>query len=97
MKQIHLPLLIISITFLCLFTVRSTITDSDELLDKTVIVGEPTTLECPVGGIPPPRITWFKDGEQLDPRESSNIRYDLPVWNLLEFVVYFLLGATWPV
>lgn len=53
---------------------ESTITNSDEIVDVSVIVGDPTTLECPAGGIPPPQVRWFKDGELLDPRESSNIR-----------------------
>ena len=50
------------------------IENSDELSSISVIVGQPALLECEVDGEPIPDITWYKDGEVLDPRESSNIR-----------------------
>lgn len=40
----------------------------------TIIVNQSKTLECPVIGIPPPKITWFKDGEVFSVEGQPNVR-----------------------
>ena len=47
----------------------SSIEDSDGLRSISVIVGPPALLECGVDGELIPDITWYKDGDVLDPRE----------------------------
>lgn len=40
----------------------------------TVIVNQSKTLECPVIGIPTPKITWFKDGVLFSVDGQPNVR-----------------------
>ena len=65
---------LLTLNFYEFCTVPSSIENSDGLSSISVIVGQPALLECGVDGEPIPDITWYKDGEVLDPRESSNIR-----------------------
>lgn len=32
------------------------------------------TLDCPATGTPPPAITWYKDGQQVDVTATPNLR-----------------------
>lgn len=34
----------------------------------TVLRNEPATLRCAFDGIPPPEVTWYREGEPLEPR-----------------------------
>ena len=42
-----------------------------------VLLNEPLTLECPAEGVPPPKITWFRQGQLIQ-------RYGSPGLRLLE-------------
>lgn len=37
-----------------------------------VLVGKPVTLECESNAVPPPTITWYKNGRVVT--ESANLR-----------------------
>ena len=39
---------------------------TDLVLDPTVIANRTEILDCPAVGIPPPKLTWYKDGIPLD-------------------------------
>ncbi|XP_067662288.1 hemicentin-1-like isoform X1 [Haliotis asinina] len=41
--------------------------------NMTVVVGQPLYINCPIGGIPPPVVNWFKDGQPLSPELDPNI------------------------
>ncbi|GFS46965.1 hemicentin-1 [Trichonephila inaurata madagascariensis] len=49
----------------------------ENLLDipknKSAILNKPVTISCPVSGIPPPLVKWFKDGKPLKMESNSNI------------------------
>ncbi|KAK3087485.1 hypothetical protein FSP39_006555 [Pinctada imbricata] len=40
----------------------------------SVIIGSSLLINCPVTGIPPPQITWFKDGVIVSPILDPNLR-----------------------
>ena len=40
----------------------------------SVNVRQPIRIECQPTGVPEPVITWFKDGEELAPRQARHIR-----------------------
>ena len=37
----------------------------------SVVVGRPIAINCPVNGIPTPKIVWYKDGAVLDVSERN--------------------------
>lgn len=37
------------------------------------MLNKPVTLSCPVSGIPPPQVKWFKDGHPLNFRSNPNM------------------------
>jgi hemicentin len=41
------------------------------LYNLSVITGRPVAIDCPADGIPPPEITWFKDGVELAPDQNQ--------------------------
>ncbi|XP_062570988.1 hemicentin-1-like isoform X1 [Saccostrea cucullata] len=41
-----------------------------------VIVNNPLTITCPASGVPPPVITWYKDGEKINITANENIQVD---------------------
>ncbi|GFT31287.1 hemicentin-1 [Nephila pilipes] len=49
----------------------------ENLLDipknKSAILNKPVTISCPVSGIPPPLVKWFKDGKPLRMESNPNI------------------------
>jgi len=38
-----------------------------------VVVNNSLTILCPASGVPTPTITWYKDGNQLDPTQKTNV------------------------
>ena len=38
-----------------------------------VIVDGSVTISCPASGVPPPKITWYKNGEEIVDSEMPNI------------------------
>ena len=40
----------------------------DDPTNVTVLRNEPATLRCAFDGIPPPEVTWYREGEALEPR-----------------------------
>ncbi|CAH1786157.1 unnamed protein product, partial [Owenia fusiformis] len=54
--------------------VPSTIDTRDVDLDPKVIVNKTTIIECPTRGIPPPEITWLKNGEAIDFSRNPHLR-----------------------
>ncbi|KAK3592726.1 hypothetical protein CHS0354_007728 [Potamilus streckersoni] len=40
----------------------------------SIIVGNPLYLDCPVSGIPRPKILWYKNGEIISPDLDPNVR-----------------------
>ncbi|VDD91211.1 unnamed protein product [Enterobius vermicularis] len=46
------------------------------VIDKSNVIGNPLAnagssifLECPVSGIPPPTVKWFREGDEIDPAD----------------------------
>ncbi len=39
------------------------------MTDEVVSEGDTAVVECMTSGSPKPTLTWFKDGEQLEPTE----------------------------
>ncbi|KAK6167247.1 hypothetical protein SNE40_021325 [Patella caerulea] len=42
--------------------------------DMSVVIGQPLYINCPVSGIPPPQVTWYKDGMVVSPELDPNLR-----------------------
>lgn len=63
----------------------SSIKDSETIDDRSVVVSDKVVFVCDAEGIPLPDITWFKDGAVLDPRDLSNIRYNV-MYNIPEYL-----------
>jgi len=40
----------------------------------SVIVDRSVAIDCPVSGIPPPDVAWFKDDRQLSTNQNDDIR-----------------------
>lgn len=40
----------------------------------SVVIGNTLFISCPMSGIPPPKITWYKNGEVVSPDLDPNIR-----------------------
>ena len=47
---------------------------TDLVLDPTVIANRTEILDCPAVGIPPPKLTWYKDGIPLDLNSLRHMR-----------------------
>ncbi|XP_048772936.2 hemicentin-1-like isoform X2 [Ostrea edulis] len=45
-------------------------------VNPRVIVNSPLTIVCPASGIPPPVISWYKDGEKMNVTMDENIQVD---------------------
>lgn len=41
--------------------------DGEVTEHRQAVLGQPTTLYCDTSAIPPPQLTWYKDGEPLSP------------------------------
>lgn len=40
--------------------------DKDDMVEKKeVVLGHPLTLSCESNAIPPPKLSWYKDGRKL--------------------------------
>lgn len=42
--------------------------------NMSVVLGQPIFIHCPVSGIPPPEVTWYKDGDLVLPELDPNLR-----------------------
>ncbi len=42
--------------------------------NMSVIITRPVVIDCPVLGVPPPQITWYKDGYELHAESDPNMR-----------------------
>lgn len=51
-----------------LFLVPPELDEANVVDNPRIIVNRTMLLECPVGGVPPPQVTWLKNGEALVPR-----------------------------
>ena len=40
----------------------------DDPTNVTVLRNEPATLRCAFDGVPQPEVTWYREGEPLEPR-----------------------------
>ncbi|XP_040215726.1 hemicentin-1 isoform X1 [Rana temporaria] len=45
----------------------------EEHENVSVVERNPVTLTCEVSGIPPPKITWFKDGQPIHPNNTPQV------------------------
>lgn len=57
-------------------TVPSKIDEFRTNVNPRVIVNSPLTIVCPASGIPPPVISWYKDGEKMNVTMDENIQVD---------------------
>lgn len=62
---------------MCCITVPSSIDRSRVNFNPTVIANQSRILDCPVIGVPPPVITWYKNGFPLTPADMTRIRLRL--------------------
>lgn len=54
-------------------SVSPTILDSEQPSDVSAPMGEELTLDCRATGIPPPRLSWLKDGVTLEGSDTRHI------------------------
>ena len=47
-------------------------------LNYTVNMGDPVTFQCVATGIPPPSITWFRNGTELSNIVNSRLAFNNP-------------------
>lgn len=45
--------------------------------NKSAILNKPVTISCPVSGVPPPLVKWYKDGKLLKATSDPNIMLSL--------------------
>lgn len=64
------------INFWSPFSVPSRINEFRTNIKPRTIAGNPLTITCPASGIPPPVITWYKDGSKVDFSKDKNIQLD---------------------
>ena len=57
-------------------TVPSKIDEFRTNIKPRTIINSPLTIACPASGIPPPVITWYKDGNVVDFSKDENIQLD---------------------
>jgi hypothetical protein len=50
---------------LCVIFLGEAPTFVSRIEDKEIDVGAPIILECQIKGIPKPRVSWLKDGEEI--------------------------------
>lgn len=55
------------VTVVCV-SVAPVIDDANVVDNPKITVNRTILLECPVDGIPPPRVSWLKDGKEFLPR-----------------------------
>ena len=56
-----------------LFVVTPSVNRTAVDVNLKAVINNTRVFNCPVTGIPAPRVVWMKDGRLLDPRHSSNI------------------------
>ena len=61
---------------ICFNTVPSKIDEFRTNVKPRTIINSPLTIACPASGIPPPVITWYKDGNVVDFSKDENIQLD---------------------
>jgi len=58
-------MLVASLSLCQYFTVPPSIDDANVVDKPKVIQNRTVLLECPVSGIPPPEVTWLRNGDAL--------------------------------
>ena len=53
------------LNILCVLTVPPAIDEANLVDNPKIIVNRTVLLECPVAGVPPPKVRWMKDGEAV--------------------------------
>jgi hemicentin len=48
--------------------------DAASNVNLSVIAGQSIAIDCPVSGVPPPAVKWFKDDVIIKPMESVNMK-----------------------